>query len=173
VRSLFDNEAATRTACDVTGLLTEVVDELSDEYPDAMFTVSTPDSLHARADDRLKTALSELVENAIVHNDRSTPEVTVTTGSPGRDRTGEWTELVVADNGPGIPDQERETIERGEETPLQHCTGIGLWIVYWTISLYGGEISIEENTPRGTRVVLRLPQGSVDSSPRIVPSDTH
>jgi signal transduction histidine kinase len=173
VRSLFDNEAATQTACDVTGLLTEVVDGLSDEYPDATFTVSTPDSLHARADSRLKTALSELIENAIVHNDQSTPEVTVTTRSPSKDRTGEWIELVVADNGPGIPDQEQETIERGEETPLQHGTGIGLWIVYWTISLYGGEISIEENTPRGTCVVLRLPQESVDSSPRIVPTDTH
>jgi PAS domain S-box-containing protein len=173
VRSLFDNGAATQTACDVTGLLTEAVDELSDEYPGAMLTVSTPDSLHARADGRLKTALSELIENAIVHNDRSTPEVTVTTGSPSKDRTGEWIELVVADNGSGIPDQEQETIERGEETPLQHGTGIGLWIVYWTISLYGGEISIEENTPRGTRVVLSLPQGSVDSSPRIAPADTH
>ena len=161
VRSLFGNEAAAQTTCDVTGLLTEVVDELSGEYPDAMLTASTPDSLHARADDRLKTALSELVENAIVHNDRSTPEVTVTTRPPSEDRTGEWIELVVADNGPGIPDQEQETIERGEETPLQHGTGIGLWIVYWTISLYGGEISIEENTPRGTCVVLSLPQGSI------------
>ena len=173
VRSLFDNEAATQTACNVTRLLTEVVDELSDEYPDAMLTASTPDSLHARADYRLKTALSELIENAIVHNDQSTPEVTVTTRSPSKDRTGEWIELVVADNGSGIPDQEQETIERGEETPLQHGTGIGLWIVYWTISLYGGEISIEENAPRGTRVVLSLPQASVDSSPRIVPADTH
>ena len=161
VRSLFGNETAAQTTCDVTGLLTEVVDELSGEYPDAMLTASTPDSLHARADDRLKTALSELVENAIVHNDRSTPEVTVTTRPPSEDRTGEWIELVVADNGPGIPDQEQETIERGEETPLQHGTGIGLWIVYWTISLYGGEISIEENTPRGTCVVLSLPQGSI------------
>ncbi|WP_049935589.1 PAS domain S-box protein [Haloplanus natans] len=173
VRSLFDTEAATQTACDVTGLLTEVVDELSDEHPDAMFTVSTPNSLHARADSRLKTALSELIENAIVHNDKSTPEVTVTTRSPSEDRTGEWIELVVADNGPGIPNHEQETIERAEETPLQHGTGIGLWIVYWTISLYGGEISIEENAPRGTRLVLSLPQESVDSSPRIVPADTH
>ena len=163
VRSLFGNEAAAQTTCDVTGLLTEVVDELSEEYPGAMLTASTPDSLHARADDRLKTALSELVENAIVHNDRSTPEVTVTTRPPGEDRTGEWIELVVADNGPGIPDQEQETIERGEETPLQHGTGIGLWIVYWTISLYGGEISIEENAPRGTCVVLSLPQGSIET----------
>ena len=171
VRSLFDDDLAAETACDVTRLLTEVVDEFSDRYPDAILTVSTPDSLHARADDRLKTALSELIENAIIHNDQPTPEITVTTRSPSEDRTGEWIELVVADNGPGIPDQEQETIERGNETPLRHGAGIGLWVVYWTISLYGGEVSLEENASRGTRVVLSLPQESVDSSPRSVPAD--
>jgi len=173
VRSLFDDESATETACEVTQLLTEVIDEFSDRYPDARLTVSTPDSLHARADDRLKTALSELIQNAIIHNDQPTPEITVTTRSPTEDRTGEWIELVVADNGPGIPDLEQETIERGEETPLQHGTGIGLWIVYWTISLFGGEISLEDNSPRGTRVVLSLPQASVDSSTRDMPVEYH
>jgi signal transduction histidine kinase len=160
VRSLFDTESAAETTCDVTQLLTEVVDESSDRYPDADLTASTSDSLHARADDRLKKALSELIENAIIHNDQPTPEITITTRASSDDRTGDWIELVVADNGPGIPDHEQETIERGEETPLQHGTGIGLWIVYWTISLFGGEISLEDNAPRGTRVVLSLPSVS-------------
>lgn len=71
---------------------------------------------------------------------------------------------MIADNGPGIPDLEQKTIETGEETPLQHGTGLGLWIVYWTVSLYGGEVTLEENAPRGTRVVLNLPQASVSSS---------
>jgi PAS domain S-box-containing protein len=172
VRSLFANESAAGRTCDVTQLLTEVVDEFSDRYPDAVLTASTPESLRARADDRLKTALSELIENAIVHNDQPTPEITVTTGSPSEDQTGEWIELVVADNGPGIPNQEQDTIESGAETPLQHGTGIGLWIVYWTISLFGGEIALEENTPRGTRVVVRLPRGSADSSAQVVPGTT-
>ena len=164
VRSLFDSDSPPDTVRDITQLLTDVVDEFSERYPDARLTVDIPDSIHARADSRLKTALSELLENAITHNDQSTPEIAVTTRPASDDQTGESTEIVIADNGPGIPDLEQKTIETGEETPLQHGTGLGLWIVYWTVSLYGGEVTLEENSPRGTRVVLNLPQASVSSS---------
>ena len=158
---------------DITQLVTEVVDEFSDAHPDATLTTHEHGSVRARADSRLKTALSELVENAILHNDQPNPEVTVTTSPSSGERTGDWIEIVIADNGRGIPDHERKTIESGEETPLQHGTGLGLWIVYWTVSLYGGEVSLEDNSPRGTRVVLSLPQATVGSSPRITPADRH
>ncbi|MFB1065349.1 PAS domain S-box protein [Natrinema sp. H-ect4] len=173
VRSLFDNEFSGETVCDIPQLLNEVVDEFSDRYPDTVLTASTPDSVYARADNRLKTALSELIGNAIIHNDQPTPEITVTTRSPNEDRTGEWVEIVIADNGPGIPDQEQKTIESGEETPLQHGSGLGLWIVYWTVSLFGAEVTLEDNSPRGTRVVLNLPRASVDSSRQVTPVDHH
>jgi len=164
VRSLFDTGSPTENACDVTQLLTEVVDEFSDTYPDATLTTGESDSVHAKADSRLKIALTELLENAITHNDLPTPEATVTTRQSTGDRTGEWIDIEIADNGPGIPDHEQKTIETGVETPMQHGTGLGLWIVYWTVSLFGGEVTLENNSPRGTRVVLHLPQASVDSS---------
>jgi PAS domain S-box-containing protein len=157
VRSLFDNVSSTDPVCNVTQILTEVVDEFSESYPDTTVTVNTSDSVHARADNRLKTALLELIENAIIHNDQPTPEVSITVRPSDGDRTGEWIEIVIADNGPGIPDHEQKTIETGEETPLQHGTGLGLWIVHWTVSLFGGEVTLEDNSPRGTRVVLSLP----------------
>jgi PAS domain S-box-containing protein len=173
VSSLFDNESPTKAVFDITRLVTEVVDEVSDTYPDATLTVREHDSVHARVDSRLKTALSELLKNAVVHNDQPTPEITVTTRASNRDRTGEWVEIVIADNGPGIPDHEQKTIETGEETPLQHGTGLGLWIVYWIVSLSGGEVSLEDNSPRGTRAILSFPRESVDSSPRVTPPDRH
>ncbi|MFC6977001.1 ATP-binding protein [Halomicroarcula sp. GCM10025709] len=73
------------------------------------------------------------------------------------------------DNGPGIPDQELETINQGEETPLQHGSGLGLWIVYWTVSLYGGEVTFVNNSPRGAAVILSLPRVSTDSSVQATP----
>jgi signal transduction histidine kinase len=129
-------------------------------------TVDTPDSVYARADDRLKTALIELIENGIIHNDQPTPEITIITRQSDEEQTGRWIEIVIIDNGPGIPDHEQKTIETGEETPLQHGTGLGLWIVHWTVSLFGGEVTLEDNSPRGTRVVLSLPRASADSSSR-------
>lgn len=173
VSSLFSNELPTEAICDITEFVTEVVDEVSDSYPDATLTTGEHHSVHARADTRLKTALSELLQNAIIHNDQPTPKVTVTTRPSNGERTGDWIEIVVADNGPGIPDHEQKTINSGEETPLQHGTGLGLWIVYWTVSLFGGEVSLEDNSPRGTRVVLNLPQASVDSSRQVTPVDHH
>lgn len=80
---------------------------------------------------------------------------------------------MIADNGPGIPDQEQKTIKLGEETPLQHGTGLGLWIVYWTVSLFGGEVTLEDNSPRGTRVILSLPQASADPSRQVASVDHH
>jgi signal transduction histidine kinase len=144
----------------VVQFLTEVVEEVSETHPEATITVRDSEPVHVRADSRLKIALTELLENAIIHNDRSTPEITLTTRPSEGDRSDEWVDIVISDNGPGIPEHEQAMIERGEETPLQHGTGLGLWIVYWTVSLFGGEVSIRDNEPRGTRVVLLLPRAS-------------
>ena len=173
VNSLFDDELPTEAICNITQLVTEVVNDVSETYPDATVSIAEHDTVHARADSRLKTALTELLDNAIIHNDQSTPEVTIAVRPSNGERTGEWVEIVVADNGPGIPDHEKQTIESGKETPLQHGTGLGLWIVYWTVSLFGGEVSLEANSPRGTRVVLNLPQASVDSSRQVTPAEPH
>lgn len=105
--------------------------------------------------------LGQALENAIIHNDRPTPEVTINIRQSIEDRTGEWVKVVIGDNGPGIPENEQKTIESGEETQLQHGSGFGLWIVYWAVSLLGGEVTLEDNSPRGTRVILNLPKESV------------
>ena len=162
VRSLFDQGRSTTTACDVQALLIRVSNELEECHPDARVVVDAPEeSLYVNADVRLKMALAELVNNAVVHNNQSTPEVTLTTETVTRD--GEQAvEIVITDNGPGIPKHERKAIESGEETPLQHGTGLGLWLVYWAMSLLGGDIHIDDADP-GTRIALRLPQAGGDA----------
>ena len=164
VRSLFDQGRSTTTACNVQALLMRVAREFEDRHPEATVVVDAPtESLYVNADVRLKMALSELVNNAVVHNDRPTPEVQLTTETVERD--GEAAiEIVITDNGPGIPEHERRAIESGEETPLQHGTGLGLWLVYWAMSLLGGDIHIDD-AESGTRIALRLPQVGTDTQP--------
>ena len=58
--------------------------------------------------------------------------------------------IEIADDGPGIPDAEIQPLEAGRETPLEHTSGLGLWLSQWIISLSGGTLSFEENDPRGT-----------------------
>lgn len=68
-------------------------------------------------------------------------------------------EIVVADDGPGLPDADRERVlARGvrlDETVAGD--GIGLSIVADLVALYGGELRLEAATPHGLRVTFRLP----------------
>ncbi|MEA5389440.1 PAS domain-containing sensor histidine kinase [Haloarculaceae archaeon H-GB11] len=173
VRSLFETEVSAETAVNVTELVRDVVTAFSEEYPTASVDLDDIDPLYARADSPLKLAVKELLDNAVVHNDNPVPEVTVTTRPSRERRSEEWIDIEIVDNGPGIPDEELETIKQGEETPLQHGTGLGLWIVYWTVSLYGGEITFVDNSQRGTAIVLSLPRMSADSSVRGTPVEYH
>jgi len=132
-------------------------------YPDATFRIADFDPVSVRADVRLKLALRELVDNAVVHNGQPKPTVTVTVCPSETKRADNWVDISITDNGPGIPDDERRAIETGEETPLQHGTGLGLWLVYWTVSLLGGDITIDDHTS-GTRIVLTLPRAADEGS---------
>jgi signal transduction histidine kinase len=71
---------------------------------------------------------------------------------------GDWYELRVADDGPGIPDGER-TIrdEDAAVTPLQHGSGsgIGLWTVVWVVSSVGGSVTLDTGD-EGTVVTVTL-----------------
>ena len=163
VRSVFDQGRRVDTVCDVSELLETVASEFEDRHPEASFTVGDLDALYVRADVRLKRALTELVSNAVVHNDQPNPSVTMTATPAKENREEEWVDIVIADNGPGIPSHERNTIETGDETPLQHGTGIGLWLVYWAVSLLGGDVRIDQSSS-GTRITLTLPRADVDTT---------
>lgn len=137
-----------RFTYDLGSLLPERVERLREEYPDARITVETPDSLSVEAVEDLSIALDELLENAAMHVEDPTVEVTA------RRVDGETAEVVVADDGPGIPEDEIEVIEKGQETDLLHGSGFGLWIVSWVIEASDGEVTFE--TPEGGGTVVRV-----------------
>lgn len=98
----------------------------------------------------LQEAVRELVENAAKVKSDSTVEVELT--RPGSD----WIEISVRDDGPGMPEMEADVLETGEETPLNHGQGLGLWMVRMIVTGAGGEVSVE-TTDDGTEVCLRVP----------------
>ena len=99
-------------------------------------------------------ALSNLVENALRH----TPEGTRLRISVAR--RGPVPVLTVADDGPGIPAEERENVirrhyrlERSRTTP---GSGLGLALVSAIAGVHGAELVLEDNAP-GLRVSLVFP----------------
>jgi len=75
---------------------------------------------------------------------------------------GPWVEVVVADDGPGIPPEERghifERFARLDEGRGRHegGTGLGLAIVGAVVGAHGGTVEVADS-PRGARIVVRLP----------------
>ncbi|OLZ41962.1 histidine kinase [Natrinema saccharevitans] len=157
VRDLFQRERDADATCDVGALVSRVATDFDEQYPDAAITVTAPDSVPVQADDRLEMAIREAIHNAVSHNDRPVPDVTVGVTPPEATDSGDWVDVVIADNGPGIPEDEQPMIELGHETPLVHGTGLELWLIYWVAKNVGGELRIEENEPRGSIVTLRVP----------------
>ena len=75
---------------------------------------------------------------------------------------GETTDIVVEDDGPGIPEQQREAIfQRGARLDTDKPgTGLGLAIVRDVAEIYGGRITLEESEDLGGLLArLTLPAG--------------
>ncbi len=121
-------------------------DEVVFDGEDALPTVSV------YANEMLTSVFRNLLNNAVTHSTRDTPEVRVTV-----DDGNETTRVTVADNGPGIPDEKKTAIfgkgELGLESP---GTGIGLYLVYTLVTAFQGRVWVEDNDPNGSRFVVEL-----------------
>jgi PAS domain S-box-containing protein len=134
--------------------LQNVVSSIRSNHPEATITVDCPDDATVEAVPQLGQAVEELVTNAAVHNDSSSPEVAVSVS-----QTDETVRIDVADNGPQIPEMERELlVGEAEQTPLYHGDGLGLWLVKLITARSGGTVTVGENSPAGNVVSIELPR---------------
>lgn len=121
-------------------------------YPGVGFDVDLPEAAWVDAGPMFASVVDNIIENAIEHNDQEPAiSVAVSGREPGT------VSIRIADNGPGIPPGERVVVTDDLETPIEHGTGLGLWLVRWFVDTYDGELRLEENEPRGTVVTIRLP----------------
>lgn len=67
-------------------------------------------------------------------------------------------EIVIADNGPGIPAENREKVFDPFFTTKRAGTGLGMSVVQRIILAQGGQISLEENPGGGLLVRLLIPR---------------
>jgi PAS domain S-box-containing protein len=122
------------------------------EHDSVTVDVDCPDGVVASVSTAFDRALRELVTNAVVHNDASTPEVTLSVTE--RDET---VRVEVADNGPKIPEMERKILlEESHQTPLYHGSGLGLWLVKLVVTRSGGTVSFAERGSRGNVFRIEL-----------------
>jgi len=141
----------------VREIVQRAVMAVSMEYPERRIVVRQKDEdLEAYTDpDHALRVLTNLLTNAAKYSPEER-EVTVEV-----DGTGERVTLDVVDQGPGIPEGDRERIfdrfvrldDHGRANP---GTGLGLYISRQLAEAIGGELTIEEHAGPGSRFRLQL-----------------
>lgn len=152
------SEPAESERIDLGPLVRRVVGRIEAQYPEVTITNDVPETLMAYSAPRLETALMELLENAASHGGEA-PAIEV-----GGERTDRSVVLRIEDQGPGLPEQERLVLESGEETPLIHGSGLGLWLVHWIVQSLDGSLTVRE-PGTGTSIEVRLPAEPPKGSP--------
>lgn len=142
---------------DLARVLRDEVRKLHDRYRTVEVETSIPDDAVVAADDLLPRAFANVLSNAVEHNDATTPRVTVTV-EPGP----ESVVVEIADNGPGIPDEDVDSLfDRTEARGSTH--GLGLYLVGTILDRYGGSIELASTGADGSAFVIELPRASEES----------
>ncbi|QGA81749.1 histidine kinase N-terminal 7TM domain-containing protein [Halomicrobium sp. LC1Hm] len=152
---------------DLGRVLSDRVDVLSEEFTDVTIDVTVDDGLTVLANDLVEKVVDSVISNAITHNDAPAPRVEIT-ASEIADRV----QLRVADNGPGMTDEMKETVFERNVGASQTSHGFGLYFVSVMMNLYGGTVWIEDNdiqddgTRRGAVAVLEFQQAETQHTSR-------
>jgi len=113
-----------------------------------------PDLPSLRLDrDQMKRVVINLVDNAIEATEKKGSVALSTEFDRGAGRV----RLGVADDGPGIPAEDRDRLFVPHFSTKKRGSGLGLAIVSRIVQEHQGTIRVEENAPRGTRFVVELP----------------
>lgn len=143
------------TYIDLSAMLQNEVENARREYPTAEFSTAIPRGIHIRATELLSSVFDQLLRNAVEHNDQPTSHVDV------KLRSNDETVVVeIADDGPGIPDDRKQAVF---ETDEWGDAGLGLYLAKSLVTNLAGEISIQDNTPSGTIVIVELPKNPTQS----------
>ncbi len=139
---------------DLAGIIEGVVN-LYKDYKGFSITMSVPDNLPPVDMDgeQFKRVLINLFENAIqAMNTGGTIEVTV-----DLDTVANRVFIDVADNGPGIREEDKEKLFLPYFSTKKEGTGLGLAIANRIIREHMGSLRARDNVPRGTVFTIEMP----------------
>ncbi|GCF13102.1 hypothetical protein Harman_10370 [Haloarcula mannanilytica] len=111
------------------------------ETSDATLEITTESTIYAD-ESRTRQLLENLINNAVTHGG---PDVTVEVGDIGDSG------FYVADDGPGIPPEKRESVFESGYTTSDDGTGFGLVIVKEIAAAHDWSVSVTESDDGGAR----------------------
>ena len=151
VERTLESEDLGTQPIELAAVVDDLTSTLTEEYGGSVDNRVPEDLVIETNPQLLESLVANLIENGLEHSEENDPTVTV-----DGVEDGETARFEVHDNGPGIPSHELSVIDEGEETDLEHGSGIGLWIVTWASTALGGSVDFETGGD-GTTVTVRLP----------------
>lgn len=158
---LLESDDPDLETIDIAEVIRNEVHQLESNYADQVETLEVsglgefPESLPVKGTSLLSSVIGNLLNNAVFHNDSDTVKIDLSV-----EQTDEFVRVSVADNGPGIPDSQKESVfGRGEKGLDSAGSGLGLYLVDNLVTTYGGEVWIEDNEPKGAVFVVELRPG--------------
>ena len=137
---------------DLTAIVGQTVDQMRVDYPECQVEAEVPTDLTIVSYQYvIEVVIEQLLRNAAEHGDPDDPKVWIEV-----EVADETVRLCVRDNGPGIPEYETSVLTAEGETPLNHGSGMGLWIVKWGTQRLGAELAFEDRGT-GTAVEITIP----------------
>lgn len=159
VGTLVDEPAVGRRV-DVAETLAAEVETARSDFPETEVAFDGPtEGVDAAADERLRLVYRELLENAGEHPETERVAVAL-------DETNYEVTVTVADDGPGLPTNQRELLESGVFPEYDDpSAGFGLQVVRLLVHEYDGSLAVTDGLDgTGTAIELTLPRVGVDGS---------
>jgi signal transduction histidine kinase len=150
------DEAVTEVqrSTDITALLQSIVDDMADAGLPVKMKPAEP-VVHQCRPDILKRAIRNLLDNAVKYGKQASAAIRM---------TPKTIEIVIDDEGPGIPEQELTRVfqpfYRVEESRSRDTGGVGmgLAIALSAVQAHGGELTLRNRPTGGLRASIVLPR---------------
>ena len=139
----------------LNNILPQQIKNINNSYPRSQIeTRGQIPNIDVVGSDMLESVFRNLLSNAIQHNTKEVPEVTVSVSQTASDAI-----IEIADNGPGIPDRHKEAMfEEGNSGLESDGTGLGLYLVKKVVGRNNGRVEVVDNEPEGSVFVVKLPK---------------
>ncbi len=154
-----------RSRVDLAALAVDAAHDLQAIAPERTVTVDAPAPATVLGDEQqLRQVVANLATNARVH---TPPGTAIRVAARTLD---DRVELIVADEGPGIPEEARRHVFdrffRADKSRKvgEGGSGLGLSIVSGVVEAHGGEVRLEQGGEAGATFVVTLPAASASPS---------
>lgn len=147
-RKVIDN-IDSKNEFNTNKLIKSKIYSISKKYPETKFNYEIDESFNFTAHTKFDTLIDEIITNGIKHNDSKNKKITIKSEVYNKKQ-----KIIISDNGKGIPDSELKPIfNENKETPLEHGSSLGLWLIKFIIDISNKSISF--NTDKyGTTVEI-------------------